>query len=111
MPVLCSGVLGHGPSARPPAVAMVSSHATSHALTAVVESQLGNFTAPGGLALRAGSAATSCLVGEVIAKTAPGTVRRSDSWNFAPYPSLKHGAAGPAETPETLPGQKDRNRD
>lgn len=39
---------------------------------------------------------------QVIAKTALGTARRSDSWNFAPYPSLKHGAAGPAETPETL---------
>ncbi|KAK3567378.1 hypothetical protein QTP86_019893, partial [Hemibagrus guttatus] len=110
-PVLYTGVSGHGPSALLPVVGMVSSHATSHACTAIVESQLGSFTVPGGLALRAGSAATFCHVGEGIAKTAPGTVRRCDSWNFAPYPSLKRGAAGPVETPETLPRQKDRNRD
>lgn len=64
-PVLCTGVLGHGPSALLPVVAMVFSHATSHACTAEVESQPGSFTVPGGLALQAGSAATFCHVGEV----------------------------------------------
>lgn len=64
-PVLCIGALGRGLSAPPPVVAMVSSHAMSRACTAVVESQLGSFTVLGGLALRAGSDATFCHVGEV----------------------------------------------
>ncbi|TSK82194.1 ADAMTS-like protein 1 [Bagarius yarrelli] len=109
--VLYIGALGHGPSALPRAATTDFSHATSHACTSVVENQLESFTVPGSLAPQAGSAATLCHVGEVIAKTAPGTVRRYGSWNFALYPSLKHGAAGPAETPETLPKQKDRNKD